>query len=247
MKSIFLTYNYLKQPHKNCGPIMNKNMLIAHKITKTYTQGTTPITVLHTIDITFAQGTTYAITGLSGAGKSTLIHLIAGLDTPTSGTVFFNEQNINTLSSSDHAHFLNTKIGLVFQSPYLIGELSVIENVMLPGLIAGRTHQATKQQAHELLIKVGLDHKTDSAIGELSGGQQQRIALARALINKPAFLIADEPTGNLDSVTGKAIIELILECQQAWHMGVIISSHDAYATQRMNKSYQLTDGRLTKL
>ena len=225
---------------------MNHATLTLNSISKNFRQGNQTITVLNNIDISFMQGKTYAITGLSGSGKSTLMHIIAGIDTPSNGTVTFNSTAINTLPAQKLSQHLNKSVGLVFQSPHLIKELSVLENVMLPGMIGNYEKKALTAKAHLLLEQVGLADKIHSTPRTLSGGQQQRAALARALINNPAFLIADEPTGSLDSATGKTIINLILACQNEWGMGVIISSHDEYVTEHMNEIYELTNGKLLK-
>lgn len=236
---------------KNCLNLlkkifMNKNQLIMRNITKSYEQGTAKIAVLKGVSVTFAQGDSYAITGISGSGKSTLIHLLAGLDKPSSGSIFFNEQDINAFQEDKKSSFLNKSIGLVFQYPYLIKELSILENVMIKGLIAGIPHQECANQAALLLDQVGLSSKKDSYPGQLSGGQQQRVALARALMNRPDFLLADEPTGNLDLQTGIAIIDLIVKAQKEWGMGLIISSHDEYVAQKMATVYELKDGLLSE-
>lgn len=223
---------------------MQNATLAARGISKRFTQGKENIIVLNNIDCTFIQEKSYAITGISGSGKSTLMHILAGLDYPTTGTVLFNNIAVN-ISSKDHPSFLNQSVGLVFQSPHLLRELSVMENIMLPGLIGGFTRVECATRAEQLLKKVGLIEKKDSRPGELSGGQQQRIAIARALFNKPAFLIADEPTGNLDLATGNAIIDLLLSCQQEWGMGIIISSHDEYVADKMDVVYTLDQGKLT--
>lgn len=225
---------------------MHTTTLSTQEISKKFIQGAQEIIVLNGITQIFIQGTSYAITGISGSGKSTFIHIIAGLDTPTTGKILFNNIPLQTLSSSEREQFLNKSIGLVFQSPHLLRELSVIENIMLPGLISGKSCSDCKQKAIKLLEKVELLHKKDSKIGELSGGQQQRVAIARALFNEPAFLIADEPTGNLDLATGKTIIDLLLSCAQEWGMGIIISSHDKYVTEKMNEVYELNQGLLIK-
>jgi ABC-type lipoprotein export system ATPase subunit len=218
--------------------------LATKQISKKFIQGNEEIIVLNNIDSIFVQNKSYAITGISGSGKSTFIHIIAGLDTPTTGTVLCNNVALQSLSPSLLAHFLNTSVGLVFQSPYLLRELSVMENIILPGLIKGQKKNNCEKRAIELLKKVDLIQKKDSRIGELSGGQQQRIAIARALFNEPAFLIADEPTGNLDLTTGKTIIDLLLACHKEWGMGIIISSHDHYVTEKMDEVYNLNEGNL---
>jgi ABC-type lipoprotein export system ATPase subunit len=200
--------------------------------------------ILVNITISFQSGYTYAIEGVSGTGKSTLMHIIATLDIPSQGTVFFNTQNCATMSLHEKDYFLQHSIGFLFQQPYLIKELTVLENVMLPGLIAGKQQHQCKRDAQELIDAVSLSHTFQVKPGTLSGGQQQRIALARALINKPAFLLADEPTGNLDEQTRKHIIHLICTLQQSWHMGVIVTTHDKYVANTMQHRYILVNGFL---
>ncbi|GMU18917.1 MAG: lipoprotein-releasing system ATP-binding protein LolD [Candidatus Babeliales bacterium] len=225
---------------------------MAHSLTlenvyKKYFQAGVPLTVLNGVNALFEQGTSYAITGASGSGKSTLIHLIAGLDNPSSGTVYFDQTPLTSFLASQKTIFLNKMIGLVFQYPYLIKELSVIENVAIKGLIAGKPMSECTQQAQDLLVQVGLSEKVNAYPGQLSGGQKQRVALARALMNEPSFLIADEPTGNLDQATGMAIVDLILKLQQEKGMGIIVSSHDDYVSSRMNIRYELKDGLLCQV
>jgi ABC-type lipoprotein export system ATPase subunit len=224
----------------------NGNRLVTQGIFQKFRQGEQQVIVLNNIDSIFMQEKNYAITGISGSGKSTFIHLLAGLDKPCAGNVFFNDRAINKFSSEELSLFLNKSVGLVFQSPHLIGELSVIENIMLPGMIGGQNKNDCEKRAEQLLKKVGLVDKKDQKIGELSGGQQQRVAIARALFNEPAFLIADEPTGNLDLATGTAIIDLLLSCHQEWGMGLIISSHDEYVAEKMDEIYVLSEGKLNK-
>lgn len=226
---------------------MHKATIITKGISKSFVQGKETITVLDNIDSIFMQEKKYAITGISGSGKSTFMHIIAGLDNPTTGTVLYNKTAIYSLSTSDLSQFLNKSIGLVFQSPYLLRELSVIENIILPGLISGKKRSECEHKAEQLLKKVELLHKKNSRPGELSGGQQQRIAIARALFNEPAFLIADEPTGNLDLATGTNIIDLLLSCHQEWEMGIIVSSHDDYVAEKMDVVYTLSEGKLVEL
>lgn len=225
---------------------MQQASLTAQDVSKKFMQGTAEITVLDGINATFTQPHSYAITGISGSGKSTLMHILADLDTPTSGTILFNNQSIHAFSPAERSQFLNRSIGLVFQSPHLLRELSILENVMVPGLIGGKNKNECIEQAKILLNHVGLFEKRDNKPGELSGGQQQRVAIARALFNNPVFLIADEPTGNLDLATGKSIIDLLLLCRDEWEMGIIVSSHDEYVVERMDVVYMLESGKLIK-
>lgn len=221
--------------------------LIVQNLTKEFTHETSHLEVIKDISITFKQNCTYAIMGASGSGKSTFLHLLAGLDTPTGGNIFLNDQNIMTLSPDQRAYFLTHSIGLVFQLPYLIQELSVVENVALKGLIGGETYQESIDKAHVLLKKVGLEQKALAKPATLSGGQQQRVAIVRALFNTPSFLLADEPTGNLDEKTGASVIDFLHDCQKEWSMGVIISTHDQPVAQTMQHLLHLHDGSLTTL
>lgn len=217
-------------------------ILQAINVKKQFVQGDTTIQVLKGISATFERGKSYAIIGPSGSGKSTFMHILAGLDEPDQGAVTFNGFDINTFEADQRKLFLTESVGLVFQLPYLIQELTVLENVMLKGLIEGRSQEQCREQAHELLSKVGLSGKEDANPFSLSGGEQQRIALARALFNKPAFLLADEPTGNLDIHNGKSIVGLLHACQQEWNMGIIVSSHDAYVAEGMETILRMEDG-----
>lgn len=213
-------------------------------IKKAFQQGSIDTEILKGVTYTFKQGQTYALTGSSGAGKSTLIHIIAGLDEPTEGHVLLNDMDLANITEEQKEIFFSDVIGLVFQQPYLIKELSVLENVMLKGLIENDVREFCEKRGKELLNLVGLEGKGDSRPAALSGGQQQRVALARALFNKPAFLIADEPTGNLDESTGAAIVDLLLKYQKEWGMGIIICSHDTYVAHKMEHQVRLRDGRL---
>jgi putative ABC transport system ATP-binding protein len=227
--------------------LMKNSCISLINMSKKFVQGNKTLTVLDTIHVNFMQGHSYAITGVSGSGKSTLMHIIAGIDTPTHGTVAYNNIPLSSLSENQLSAYLNSSIGLVFQSPYLIAELSVVENVMLPARIAQQAPHESLHKAQELLAYVGLTDYTNSKPKSLSGGQQQRVAIARALMNNPTFLIADEPTGNLDYHTGTKIISLLHDCQKKWGMGILISSHDAYVTEQMDTAYELKDGKLSTL
>lgn len=197
------------------------------------------LSLFQNISVTFKQGDTYAIIGPSGSGKTTLLHIIAGLVEPTRGTILLNNHNLALMDNKERELFLNKTIGLLFQMPYLIRELTVLENVMLKGLIAGEDESLCRQEALELLHIMELQHKAYEKPPVLSGGQQQRVALARALFGKPAFLLADEPTGDLDPHTAQNMIKLLLDCQKRWSMGIIVSTHDAHVASSMQMVYEL--------
>jgi len=220
--------------------------IIIKGIRKRFMQGGKELFVLRGVNAEFEKGKSYAITGVSGTGKSTLLHILAGLDQPTEGYVYFDKKNISRFSTTEEDAFLNKSIGLVFQSPYLISELSVLENCMVPGLIGQKSDAACKEKALTILEKVGLQGKEHASPDSLSGGEQQRVAIARAIFNNPEFLLADEPTGNLDIETGQKIVDLLLQCKEKWGMGIIISSHDSYVAHKMEHVLRLENGVLIK-
>jgi len=226
---------------------MSSAVLVASELVKSFGSAEGAVTVIAGVTISFSQGQTVAITGVSGTGKSTFMHLLAGIDTPTSGTVSYNGKDLSKLTESERTKFFGQEVGLVFQSPHLISELSVIENVMLPGLVRKESSGECRQRAQELLAAVGLTDKAASKPASLSGGQQQRVALARALFCKPAFLLADELTGNLDGKTGAAVVDLLIELQGEMKMGIILSTHDAQVASRMQEVYQLAGGVLSRV
>jgi ABC-type lipoprotein export system ATPase subunit len=216
--------------------------LKAVNLVKDYQQGRDTVHVLRGVHIELTQGKTYAITGVSGSGKSTLLHLLGGLDEPTSGGVFFNGENIFEFKPWRKELFFNTTVGFVFQFHYLIKELSVLENVILPGLVGGKKKKECVKSALELLEQVGMIKKINFYPGQLSGGEQQRVAVARAIFNKPAFLFADEPTGSLDEENAKGVLVLLLRCQAEWNMGVILCSHDEEIYSKMGKIFRVHNG-----
>lgn len=229
----------------NGGHVINQ--LVARDIYKTYGQEADRALVLNGVSASFEQGKTYAITGVSGSGKSTFLHILGGLDEPTSGIVLYNNDPLVQMDTQSRSLFLNQTIGLVFQYPYLIRELTVLENVMLKGLIGGVTYDTVLEKAMRLLEQVGLKDKAKAMPGQLSGGQQQRVAIARALISQPVFLLADEPTGALDMKTGTSIVELILALQKEWGMGFIVSTHEHYVYSRMEKQLNVEGGSVTEV
>jgi ABC-type antimicrobial peptide transport system, ATPase component len=223
---------------------MSTNTLQTQNVYKSYLQGDKTIPVLHDVSVTFEQGKTYAIIGASGSGKSTFLHILGGLDIPTSGTVLISNKNIATMSPSIKEKFLNASIGFVFQFHYLINELTVQENIMLMGLISNQKKSTCLKKTKELLEHFGIADKALSYPPQLSGGEQQRVAIIRALFNKPAFLLADEPTGNLDALNAEKTVQFLLQCQREWNMGLIICSHDKAIYEKMDKVLELKEGRL---
>lgn len=219
-------------------------MLQAKNIHKVY-NAAKELRVLKGIDLNIEEGRFIAVVGPSGAGKSTLLHILGGLDRPTEGSVIFEKEDIYSLSDRVLSNIRNGKIGFVFQFYHLLSEFSVLENVLMPALIAGGVHQeGDRERAQELLIQVGLSERVTHFPSELSGGERQRVAIVRGLINKPRLLLCDEPTGNLDSKTGKEIIALIKKINLENRMAVVLVTHNIELTKQADKVYHLKDGIL---
>jgi lipoprotein-releasing system ATP-binding protein len=208
---------------------MNGSIIRTENVHKSYSQAGKQLNVIQGISTTFNQGSSYAIIGASGSGKSTLLHLLGGLDTPTSGKVYLDKQ---------------LHIGFVFQFHYLINELTVLENIMIVGMIKGISRTTSTKKAEALLEKVGLASKANSYPVELSGGEQQRVSILRAIFNEPHFLLADEPTGNLDAHMAQEIVKLLEHYRKEYNMGIILCSHDLHVYEKMEKIYELIDGKL---
>jgi ABC-type lipoprotein export system ATPase subunit len=223
---------------------MNEQFLSARALVKTYAMGRRTLEVLRGVDLTVARGEFLALRGASGAGKSTLLHLIGGLDSPNAGEIFFNGQNLAKFSEGELTQFRNRRVGFVFQAYHLLPELTALENVCLPARVARISAAQTEKRGRDLLSRVGLKDRTDHKPSELSGGEQQRVAIARALINEPELLLADEPTGNLDSKTGGEIIELLKNLCAEKQMTLVIATHDAKVAARAQRVIELTDGRI---
>lgn len=200
--------------------------------------------VLKGIDLTINQGEVLSIVGASGAGKSTLLHCMGTLDLPSSGRLTLAGQELTELSGAKLAQFRNRFIGFVFQFHHLLPEFNALENVMLPGLIGGRSKGEMTERARELLNLVGLDHRESHRPGELSGGEQQRVAVARALALSPRLLLADEPTGNLDSKTGDAVHDLFFAINQQYGTTIVVVTHNPGFAQRMPRVVEMRDGRV---
>jgi putative ABC transport system ATP-binding protein len=233
-------------------------MLIARNLTKTYSSGGRPLTVLKEVSLEVEPGGFLAIVGPSGCGKTTLLGLLAGLDTPTSGTVLLGGQDLAALSEDGRAKLRGEQVGFVFQTFQLIPTLTAQENVEVPmELVARRQvasgsekpggqttegYRAIAQRARELLARVGLGGREHHYPAQLSGGEQQRVAIARAFANRPSLLLADEPTGNLDAETGGHIIELLVELNRESGTTIVLATHDADLAARATRTLRLRDG-----
>jgi putative ABC transport system ATP-binding protein len=200
------------------------------------------LTILHPLDLSIESGRVVAITGPSGSGKSTLLGLLAGLDAPSAGRILIDGADITAMSEDDLARFRGTRIGFVFQFFHLLPSLTAIENVRVPLEIAGASDAGAR--AESLLSEVGLGPRRHHYPSQLSGGEQQRVAIARALANSPALLLADEPTGNLDSGTGHHIIDLLIDVNRRRETTVVLVTHDQELAQRADVTIALRDGRV---
>jgi len=219
-------------------------MINIHNITKTYNKGATKVEALKQVSFSIENGEIVALMGASGSGKSTLLSLIGGLDKCDSGSISVDEKNISTLNAEKLADFRRDKVGFVFQQFHLIPTLSVVENIMLPLLPSGIKKAECYSVAKEALEKVGLGDREKHLPGELSGGEQQRVAIARALVNKPEIILADEPTGDLDSKTGEKILELLQALNQKEKVTIIIATHDDKIAKKTKRKIILKDGRV---
>jgi len=218
-------------------------MIEVKNLKKSFASGRGQVDVLEGIDLTIRENERVAIVGASGAGKTTLMHIIGGLDHPTSGTVLFEGKDIFTLRGPALDSFRNRAIGFVFQFHQLLPEFSALENVMMPALIARQDHREAATRAEGLLEEVGLGHRLTHKPGELSGGEQQRVAIARALIMSPRLLLADEPTGNLDSGTSDEIYRLLHYLHQTRGLTMAIVTHSENLAKRLDRIVHMADGR----
>lgn len=219
--------------------------IVARDLHKTYIGGDgRPLQVLSGTDLELLPGESVAIIGESGSGKSTLLHLLGGLDRPSAGEVRVGGHEIHALGEDELSRVRNETIGFVFQFHHLLSEFSVLENVMMPQLIAGRRPREAADRARELLARVGLSGRLEHTPGQLSGGEQQRVAVARALSNRPLVLLADEPSGNLDPSTSERLHELLFEVCNAEESSMVLVTHDHSLAARADRVLELRDGRL---
>lgn len=221
---------------------MSNTILTCRQLTKRYDQGGLDVEVLKGVDLRIKIGERIAIMGASGSGKSTLLHLLGGLDKATSGEVILAGFNLNKVNAIKLAKLRNRSLGFIYQSHHLLGEFTVLENVAMPLLIAGDSIKQATIRATELLKRVGLGHRIEHKPGELSGGERQRAAVARALINNPGLILADEPTGNLDSKTADQIYQLMLELNQELQVSFLVVTHDHELASKMGKVLHMEDG-----
>lgn len=215
-------------------------MLSGKNITKSYGH----LDVLKGVDIQIAKGEIVSIVGSSGAGKSTLLHILGTLDKPGSGEIFLNDSRIDKLNGKALASFRNKNIGFIFQFHHLLPEFTALENVCIPGWIAGKSKKDTIIKATELLTSLGLNERMENKPHQLSGGEQQRVAVARALINNPAIVMADEPTGNLDSENARDLHKLFIDLREKFTQTFLIVTHNEELAQMSDRILHMKDGRM---
>lgn len=214
---------------------------------RSFSQGSSVIQVLDSIDLEIPIGQRVAIVGASGSGKSTLLHLLGGLDRPSGGHVLIDGVDLATQTEAQLAGIRNRSLGFVYQFHHLLPEFSALENVAMPMLIAGVSPAVAAEHAGDLLGRVGLGHRLMHKPGELSGGERQRAAIARAVINRPHCVLADEPTGNLDAATSRQVYGLLLELNQELNMSVVVVTHDHQLASQMDRCLEMSGGRLREL
>ena len=221
-------------------------ILQARGLTKSFRSGSEEVVVLDDLSMEVRAGEWVALVGESGSGKTTLLHLLAALDTPTKGEVYFAGRRLSEFREDERARYRNEKVGFVWQMHYLLPEFSALENVMIPQLIRGGVMSDARERARELLSEVGLENASRRRVGELSGGEQQRVALARALANQPALLLADEPTGSLDHRTAERVIELLENLHRTHHLSSVLATHNLDLARRAARTLRLAKGKLTE-
>lgn len=225
----------------------DETVLSCQGLGMTYAEGKLRTPVFDGLNLAVRKGETVAILGVSGAGKSTLLHLLGGLDTPSAGEVFVTGQKMSALSNTARGTLRNRALGFVYQFHHLLPEFTAVENVMLPVLLSGATVADAHKRSRALLESVGLGHRLDHKPGELSGGERQRTAVARALVNQPACVLGDEPTGNLDEKTAATVFDLMLALNHEQHTSLVLVTHDRRLARRLDRVLELHDGKLRQL
>lgn len=213
---------------------------------KSYKKAASAITVLNGIDVDIRAGETVAVLGASGAGKSTLLNILGALDAPTKGEVFYKGRPFSSMNDGELALFRNRTIGFVFQFHHLLSEFTALENAMLPSLIGGVDFKEAKRRASTLLDEVGLGARLDHKPGELSGGEQQRVAIVRAIAQSPEIILADEPTGNLDTKTGEEVFELLLRLNRDKNIAIVAVTHNEALAKRLSRRLRMVDGKIAE-
>jgi lipoprotein-releasing system ATP-binding protein len=219
-------------------------VLVLENIHKSFTHNGNIIEVLRGIDLSIGQGDTLALLGASGVGKSTLLNVMGTLESPTTGRVLFEDRVVRELTEASLCRLRNRDVGFVFQFHHLLPEFDAVENTIMPALIARASRRDALRKAEGILTKVGLERRMKHRIGELSGGEQQRVAIARALIMNPKLLLADEPTGNLDRVTGEEIVDLLLWLNRVEGLAMVIATHNERLADRLDRRMEIVDGRI---
>ena len=223
---------------------MGTPLVAVQNVKKSFVHEGREVPILRGIDLSIDEGEMLCIVGPSGAGKSTLLHLLGTLDLPSEGKILYGGEDVTTYSSSKLAEFRNKSIGFVFQFHHLLPEFTALENVMMPGRIRGMAGKELEGRARELLTEAGLEKRMTHRPGELSGGEQQRVALARALIMNPRLVLADEPTGNLDSTTGKAMHDLLFGLNKSRGTTFLVVTHSGDLAEQMPRVVHMRDGRV---
>lgn len=229
----------MNQPNSLSPPLVQ-----ARQVYKEFSHETRIIPVLKNVSLTLRQGEMVAIIGESGAGKSTLLHCLGTLDLPTRGQILFGDTDITQLSPPQLASFRNQTIGFVFQFHHLLGEFTALENAMMPALIGRLPTKVAQTRAMDMLHAVGLSHRLRHRPGELSGGEQQRVAIARALVMEPKLLLADEPTGNLDTKTSHEVHELLFQLNQRYQLTLLMVTHNLELANKLPRQIRMRDGQL---
>lgn len=219
-------------------------MIEARDIHKTYSDGRRKLDVLRGVSVSVGENSFVSLVGPSGAGKSTLLNILGGLDAPSSGSVLFGSRDIYSLPDAELASIRNRQIGFIFQFYHLLPEFTVLENVLMPPLIRGDRSAQTRENALSFLARAGLSERLKHFPSQLSGGEQQRVAIVRALMNDPEVLYCDEPTGNLDTETGRGILALIEQVRARTRMSVVLVTHNEELAARADRIYRLRDGML---